>query len=244
MNKFIFGVLTYNQEGLILQTLESIKLQKVNYGKGIEVELIIVDDASRDQTVSVVNRWINKNGHYFSDVKCIANQKNRGTVANYQTILEHIQNEHFKIIAGDDLISSDNLFQEYNDLTENRIKSYARIYLKNNKILYEERDLIDFYYHLKHSGSQKYNLKNFRRGCFFHTPSTLFTKQLFNSANCVEAIQGFFLFEDDPTWYSMLKKDSTEIKFIDKGIVLYRIHDKAVSNAPNPIFEEITTAIL
>ena len=116
MKKFTFGVLTYNQENYILQTLESIKFQKIKYGKDIDVSIIITDDASKDETVSVMKGWLEKNKQYFSEIKLIANEKNKGTVENFCTILNKVDNHGLKVIAGDDLIASRNLFEEYENL--------------------------------------------------------------------------------------------------------------------------------
>ena len=72
-----------------------------------------------------------------------------------------------------------------------------------------------------------------------HTPSTIYTKQLFLNAECKENLEGYKLFEDDPMWYSMIKNEKNlEIEFMNQGIVLYRMHEKSVSNGPNPIFRE------
>lgn len=237
MRKFVFGILSYNQEDYILETLESIKYQKVQYGAEIDVSLIITDDASKDRTVEVINAWLEKNGTYFADVDLIANQQNKGTVANFCTILKKADKGDFKVIAGDDLIGHKNLFAEYENLDEKKLKTYFRIELCDGKISYREKYLIEFYYHKTHSGGRTYHLKNFRKGRYLHTPSTLYTKQLFVNADCEKNLEGYRLFEDDPMWYSMIKNQKDlEIDFVPRGIVLYRMHNQSVSNVPNPIF--------
>ncbi len=237
MRKFVFGILSYNQEDYILETLESIKYQKVQYGAEVEVSLIITDDASKDRTVEKIRRWTEKNSRYFAGIELIANQTNQGTVANFCTIVRKTQNADLKIIAGDDLIGSKNLFAEYEDLNEKKLKTYFRIELCDGKISCREKYLIDFYYHKMRRGTRAYHLKNFRRGCYLHTPSTLYQKQLFINADCERALEGYRLFEDDPMWYCMIKNEQDlEIEFVTKGIVLYRMHNQSVSNVPNPVF--------
>lgn len=239
MKKFTFGILTYNQENYILQTLESIKFQKVQYGEDIDVSLIITDDASKDQTVAVMKKWLERNSEYFDQIELIANEKNRGTVANFCTILSKVDKQGLKIIAGDDLIGCKNLFCEYDDLDDKTLKTYLRIELCDGKVYFREKYLIDFYYHKLQERKRVYNLKNFRRGRYLHTPSTLYTKQLFVNAECEKNLEGYKLFEDDPMWYSMIKNEKNlEIEFADQGIVLYRMHNQSVSNVPNPVFRE------
>ena len=239
MKKFTFGILTYNQENYILQTLESIKFQKIQYGADIDVSLIITDDASKDQTVAVMRKWLEKNCEYFDQIELIVNEKNKGTVTNFCTILSKVDKQGLKIIAGDDLIASRNLFEEYNDLDDKKLKTYFRIELCDGKIYYREKYLIEFYYHKLQERKRAYNLKNFRRGRYLHTPSTLYTKQLFVNAECEKNLEGYKLFEDDPMWYSMIKNEKDlEIDFVEQGIVLYRMHNQSVSNVPNPVFRE------
>lgn len=237
MKKFIFGILTYNQENYILETLESIKYQKLSYGADREVSLIFTDDASKDRTVDLIRQWCDDNREYFAQIDLIANEKNQGTVSNFRKILEKVGDEEFKIIAGDDLIGSKNVFAEYETLNSRKLKTYVRVELCEGKIYCREKFLIDFYYHEKYGHGRNYQIKNFRRGKYLHTPSTLYTKELFVNAKCEENLEGYQLFEDDPMWYSVIKNtDNLEISFVEQGIVLYRVHNQSVSNAPNPIF--------
>lgn len=239
MKKFVFGILTYNQENYILETLESIKYQKIHYGEGIDVSLYITDDASKDRTVSVIEKWIEKNREYFAETTLIANQKNHGTVANFCRIMEETGDQKIKIIAGDDLIAQENLFAEYEDLDDRKLKTYFRLELCNGKISCREKYLIEFYYHHCFGKTKAYHLKNFRRGRYLHTPSTLYTKKLFEKTGCRKSLEGYRLFEDDPMWYTMIKnEDQLQIDFVPKSIVLYRMHDQSVSNVPNPIFRK------
>ena len=61
VNNFSFLVFTYNHEKYIVDHLESIKYQIENYGIAIDVDLLINDDGSSDQTVHIVDSWINEN---------------------------------------------------------------------------------------------------------------------------------------------------------------------------------------
>ena len=241
MRNYVFGILTYNQEQYIIETLESIKFQKIQYGADIEVSLIITDDASKDQTVAVTNAWIEKNREYFANVHVIANEKNQGIVPNFCKIVQMVdaEKEYLKIIAGDDLIGYKNVFTEYETLNDKKLKTYFRIELCEGKISYREKYLIEFYYHMTHGSGRAYNLKYFKRGRYLHTPSTLYTKNLFVNAGVERNLEGYRLYEDDPMWYSMIKNEKDlEIEFVPQGMVLYRMHNQSVSNVPNPIFRK------
>ena len=53
-------VLTYNSSLTILETLESLKKQSYP-----NIELIISDDASKDETVKICQTWVQANSYKF-----------------------------------------------------------------------------------------------------------------------------------------------------------------------------------
>jgi len=232
-NSFVFGVLAFNQELMICETLESIKYQIEMYSTELKINLIIIDDCSVDNTVQVIKQWLCENKDLFNEVEFICNTYNLGTVKNYQKILSKInENQNFKIIAGDDLISSKNIFKLYSDLDAKELKSYIRINLCEGVLSYDKKQLIDYFYN-KYFVKQKNILKKFRKGCFLHTPSTIYTKTIYEQSKCEKLNSKFRLFEDDPTWYAIIKNiKDLSINFVDESIVLYRIHNNSVSNAP------------
>lgn len=238
MYDFTFAVMSYNQENCIVETLESIKYQITQYGANMKIRLILVDDASQDQTADIISYWL-ENNQIFYKCEFYKNEVNCGTVKNYLMIMSLIGDEHFKVIAGDDLISSNNLFDSYLKLQEDEIRCGFKIYLQDGRIFYSQYDLTKFFYYYKKALQGEKRLRAFRRGGYFHTPSVIYSKKLFDESECEKLVNNFYLFEDDPTWYSMLKKNSNlSVDFIPNIIVLYRIHNKSVSNSPNLLFEK------
>lgn len=232
MRIFYFALMTYNQEDLVEETLESFKYQIQNYGEDCSFNLIVVDDASIDNTVQVIKKWINYNSNLFNNVIWQLNNVNCGVVKNYQFIIDKIPDKcHFKLLAGDDVLSSNNIFSSYKSLDSNTIKTHVKLMLKSGIVYYNQIQLMDFYDHYITNRSHKYNLKWMRRGCYLHTPSTIYEKITYNLARCSEMNRHFRLFEDDPSWYSMIKNiPELKIDFLSTPIVLYRISDRAISN--------------
>ena len=228
--KFTFGVLAYNHERMIIETLESIKYQIVNYGEGYDIEIIITDDCSKDRTTEIIENWLDSNRKLFIKVDCHFNKKNFGVVKNYQYIINNIGENNFKIIAGDDVFSSQNIFKTYDNLRNNNIVTFLELDFNEKGVYYQEGKIINFFYHMTKKKSNRYNLKNMRRGSYFNTPSTIYSKQLYNESNAEKINKEFTLFEDDPTWYAMIK-NGAEIVFIPQNIVLYRIHNQSISNS-------------
>lgn len=58
------AVVTYNSSQTILETLESVKEQTYK-----NIELIISDDCSSDNTTDICQKWLQKNAIFFSNVQ-------------------------------------------------------------------------------------------------------------------------------------------------------------------------------
>lgn len=115
---FAFLVLVYNHENYIIEHLESIKFLVQNYAQDINVKLIINDDCSQDQSVSLINAWVTKNKNLFYDIKTIFNEKNIGTCESILNMLKYASTDALKLTAGDDVYSFENIF-EYAFLKDN-----------------------------------------------------------------------------------------------------------------------------
>jgi glycosyltransferase involved in cell wall biosynthesis len=108
--QFSFVTITYNHELFVIQHLNSIKYQILNFGQKIDFELIICDDCSKDQTIIKVNTWLEENRQLFYNVRVVQAETNLGIVNNYISALSCFSGDFFKVLAGDDLYSTCNLF--------------------------------------------------------------------------------------------------------------------------------------
>lgn len=93
-------VVTYNSSKYVIETLESI-LSQTYTG---DIELLISDDGSQDNTVDICRKWIDINGDVFLSANIIITPKNLGICGNYNYALEHVKGEWIKYIAGDDIL--------------------------------------------------------------------------------------------------------------------------------------------
>ena len=93
-------VVTYNSGDYILDTLESIKSQTY-----ANIELIISDDGSSDQTITLANDWISKNKSRFQRTQVITVKNNTGVSANYNRGVAACTGSWIKNVDGDDLIT-------------------------------------------------------------------------------------------------------------------------------------------
>lgn len=95
-------VITYNSALFVEETLNSVSGQ--NYSN---LELIVTDDGSSDETIEIVNRWILKNGSTLKRCQVVTVQNNTGLVSNINRGIKACKGEWIKLIAGDDTLLSD-----------------------------------------------------------------------------------------------------------------------------------------
>jgi len=92
-------VITYNSSAFVLETLESAKNQTYR-----NIELIISDDASQDDTVEICQQWLKKNKERFLRTEVVTVKENTGIPANCNRGAKASSGEWVKLIGGDDLL--------------------------------------------------------------------------------------------------------------------------------------------
>lgn len=90
-------VITYNSAEYIQETLESIYNQTYP-----NIELIISDDYSKDNTIRICKKWIEQNKERFINTNIITTTHNTGVAANCNRGYKAAQGKWLKGIAGDD----------------------------------------------------------------------------------------------------------------------------------------------
>lgn len=95
-------VITYNSSKFVLETLESAKAQTYN-----NIELIISDDASQDDTVTICREWLQMNSDRFLRTELVTVDKNSGIPANCNRGIKVSSGVWIKLIAGDDILLKD-----------------------------------------------------------------------------------------------------------------------------------------
>jgi alpha-1,3-rhamnosyltransferase len=93
-------VIAYRSAETIVETLDSIKKQTYK-----NIELIVTDDCSPDNTVEVVQKWIDDNKTSLKDIKLVTTDKNTGLPGNINRALKQATGDYIKIIAADDLMA-------------------------------------------------------------------------------------------------------------------------------------------
>lgn len=229
-------VVTYNSSATVLETLDSIAAQTYN-----NIELIVSDDCSKDDTTKVVKTWLEENKERFIRTKLLSAEKNFGTVKNCNRGCKAAKGDWIKGIAGDDMLMPDaieeyikfvlanpqcqmcvagvNVFSTENIPTEKLSAQYEQ-YLINTDIPLEEQK------------------RQIVKKMIFPGPTYFFSKKLYESVGGYD--EKYVLSEEWAFCYKVLN-EGYRISVIHKPLVKYRLTSLSVCRDPkakygNPIW--------
>ena len=219
-------VITFNSGTTIIETLESIKRQTYK-----NIELIITDDCSTDDTVSICSQWLNINAHLFMHHQLLTVPENTGTPANCNRALKTAKGVWIKFIAGDDTLKENCIEINMDYVTSNNkieiLQTDADLYLETfdaenykKKLPFDFKDFFD----IENGEKQHKFIKDI--GNAICSPSIFIKKSTVEKASGFDERYRFM--EDLPLW---LKLTKINIKFFHLPIstVNYRSHDKSVA---------------
>lgn len=223
-------ILTYNSSQFIEETLESIFHQTYE-----NIQLIVSDDCSKDNTVAIVEEWCNQPRvkERFADIKIITVPKNTGIPANYNRCIKASDAEWIKAISGDDALMPNCIADNLDFVTNNKevkvLYSYNRVYQDtftaqnfiglNPKI--SPLNIIND----EITAREQYELLLIGDRIAF-TPSRFLSKE----AIIVSGIPDESLYSEDYQLKLNFTKKGYKLFFMEKETVLYRQHDLASSN--------------
>ena len=222
-------VVTYNAAKFVIETLESAKAQTWQ-----NVELIISDDCSADNTVEICSNWIANNKDRFARTAIITVPQNTGVSANCNRCIKASNADWIKLIAGDDILLPNCIEYNIKFIGENPdasiIFSQVIIYqddFSEEKFVVAEPDkypmnLMDPSFDNSHQ--YKLLLLSDRIN---YTPSYFFKKQALLDVGCYEEENK--LVEDYPMWLK-LTKAGNKLFYFHQPTVGYRRHQKALNN--------------
>ena len=218
------AVIAYRAAEYIEGTLDSIKAQTYP-----NIELIISDDVSPDNTVEVCKKWLEKNGDRFSLAKLITADKNGGVVVNCNRALTSTHGEWIKTIGSDDILFPDAIEKLY---------SFTQTH-ENVKALFGKQ--VYFYGPFSDNRFKKdecsLKLTAFRKKVTAKDQYTILTKRFFGCAaafmmktSLLRELGGFderWPVEDHPL-YIKIVKEGTKIYYVDEFVVYRRIHADSI----------------
>ena len=222
-------VLAYNSAKTILETLDSIKAQTYQ-----NIELIISDDYSTDNTVELCREWIEQNGKRFVRVELLTVDHNTGICANCNRVLNASQGVWRKGIAADDKLLP-NCVKDFMEFVATNpdarwISSNMRVY----KETFEECNYLSNSFTAERSFFELTAEEQFKK---IVTANHIKAPSLFYSVALLREVGGYdnsYTFEDYPLYVRILEK-GYKCYFMDKETVCYRLH-QSFSNSSDKLF--------
>ncbi|MEH2919967.1 glycosyltransferase family 2 protein [Samsonia erythrinae] len=216
-------VITYNSECTVKETLDSIYNQ--TYGTK-NIELIISDDASKDNTVLVINEWLKEKTAFFSTVHFYNNPENLGVPGNCNTAWKAATAEWIKTIAGDDILLPNCLAENYGFSKTAKpdvgvIFSYMQPFSLSEQGMKVFKKTLPTKIQSDILKESAHKQNTYLRVCDLAVAPTSFIRK-----KALEEIgyadKRFRLIEDLPLWYKFTK-NGWRLSFLDQKTVLYRV---------------------
>jgi glycosyltransferase involved in cell wall biosynthesis len=216
-------VITYNSDDFILETLNSIRAQ--DYGN---IELVISDDCSTDNTLALVREWLSHPEHVdgFRKYELIANDPNKGVAGNCNTGLRVCSGEWIKLIAGDDVLLPGCISTFVAAMIEHPAEKlfFSRLRWFTNDIQHPT----DIWPKVKMPTGLEAQLDAQLKGGFIKAPTVIMNKALLMEQGGFNEEYPFL--EDDPLWVKFLLAGH-RFCFVPQFLIGYRMHDNAISHA-------------
>lgn len=221
-------VITYNSSRTVLETLDSIKAQTYQ-----NIELIVSDDCSTDNTVELCRHWIEQNKSRFVRTELLSVEKNTGVAGNCNRAGVACQGEWVKGIAGDDILMP-NCVQDCMDYVAEHPDT---IYLFGKQKAFgasEERckeiDAVFDYTFFDLTQEQQLHRLIFDGNCVPAT--TLFYNRVADQKVGIKNDERIPFLEDWPRWINLLRA-GVKFHFIDKELVMYRVGGISTEHHPS-----------
>lgn len=229
-------VATYNSALFVVETLESIKAQTYR-----NIELIVSDDCSTDNTIAVIRQWLSdeNNRGRFIRTELITVPKNTGVSANCNRANNAVSVRWIKHIAGDDILFPNCIEDNMRFISEHpevkvlfsRIRNYLndfgeKSYLKTIPEEYPMNIMNPAF-----TAEDQFKLLLISDRINF-TPSYFFCKEAIDQVGGYDE-QNIYV-EDYPMWLK-LTKAGFRLYFMEKVTVGYRQHQHALNNIGNQV---------
>lgn len=220
-------LITYNSARYILETLESIKDQIWE-----NIELIVSDDGSSDDTIMICSDWLEENQERFYNVQLITVAENTGIPANCNRGLRAVNGQWIKTISGDDILLnnciSDNLqyarrFPEASFVVSD-IKE-----IDENGMTIRDEVINEGVIFIAGMPSTKKQLKAYTRWPVFLNVPTFFCR-----TEIIEKIgycdEDFRIYEDT-TMVIRMMEEGVRMYYMQQPTVAYRVHRNSISRS-------------
>jgi len=223
-------VVTYNSSQFVLETLESAKAQTYQ-----NIELIVTDDCSKDNTVEICRNWIVENKNRFVRTELNTFEKNTGISSNCNRGFHAAKGEWVKPIAGDDILVPNCIFKFMEQIRFHHNASFlcsdAEIFGDGDYTGKRETNrkwLDNSINRLKSKTTSKAQYREFKMKNMVCASSAIYKLSAFNSLGGFD--EEIKLIEDYPFWIKATK-NGYHVIYVNEKLVRYRVDDDSVQTS-------------
>jgi glycosyltransferase involved in cell wall biosynthesis len=215
------GISNYNYSHFILDCLNSVIGQIYE-----NIEIIIIDDHSTDNSIDVVEAWIEVHKENCR-IKFIKNSENLGLTKNCNLILKNTKGKYFQPLDADDILMPQKIAKQVQllEASNNTALVYSNVSVLNEDGIITNPD------YCKRIGYDKLNMPEGRifnellDFNFISLPSVLINTRY---AKEVGGFDETLRVQDYYMWLKLAEK--YEIKYMPENTAYYRVHDFSMSN--------------
>ena len=222
-------VITYNSAKYILETLNSIEQQTYK-----NIELIISDDCSNDNTMDICQEWLDNHKERFIKTRILRSGKNTGISANCNRAYKTASGIWIKCIAGDDYLCP-NAIETYINFIKNASETpdiiFAKVYpIYQDKVVDISKIFKYSYFELT---PKEFEYLLLTRN-FLPAPTSFINKEYFIISNGFD--EDIPMMEDWPFWIKSVC-NKAKLAFIDSYTVYYRVSSESASQNKSKIYQ-------
>lgn len=221
-------VIAYNSGKFILETLESIKNQTYD-----NIELIVTDDGSKDDTITICKDWFDQNKSRFVNAILVTTAQNTGTAGNANRGIQASAGEWIKFIAGDDILMPDAI-EKYIEFVDDKINACFAEYVEftgqqsEHKYLRKHIDIDRVAFGDNTTAKQQYNI--LKRQFIGYGPTFFVKKKVLIEVGCFD--ERFPLMDDYPL-FIRIAAAGYKLYLLHEATVYYRVNPESVSHSSN-----------
>lgn len=221
------GILTYNSSKTVLETLDSAYNQTYK-----NIELVISDDGSQDNTLSLCQKWLDEHSGRFVRCKILTVEKNTGISANCNRLVSACQGIFIKYLAGDDIFLSNCIEANLSHIGTADMQITDLVRFRGNETI-DFHNPIDFKKFC--SMNSKDRVHYYARTSFFcNVPTLFFRKTLYAKVGMYDEKEP--MLEDVPFLLKVFSSDA-KLSYLPKKTIMYR--DGGISNSNSIKFYQI-----
>lgn len=220
--------LNYNQEKNVQEALHSVLAQSYE-----NIELIILDDCSTDNSVIIIEEWLKNNK---INAKFVKNNSNQGVTKSFNNAVSFCSGKYLFDFASDDLLLPDTIQELVTKFESSTYTNLGLVYA-NLENIDEDGHFISYYFDTKERPNGYIFEKIIDSGKTICSPTALISSKVFKN---LKGYDESLMYEDLDFWIRLSR--DYEIDYLDKVLVKKRktsnslgeqFHSKIISKKIN-----------